>query len=793
MSIEGYVDQLTPDGLLSGWVRDLTDPERRLRVEARLGKAVVAAATANRLRPDLRAAGLAHGEYGYEMRLGRAVIEAAERADGPLLVLAGDRELGRLSLGGDALPEAAQSIVGPLITAFVLKQKQAPDPQGIQHPSPSYLALFEPAFEAGLVGRRAPSAFVDSTRRRHGGDQLFDPLRYAADLDGCYLWYLENFCAKQKPRAAPLSRQDLEHLNEPVLFGPDGRCLTRVMLAQMTAVGAADQVSAVQDADAYGRLLHWWTGEADRLGVEDCLVPELLRSALREVKPSARLQRLPLSTFMEQHRRLTPELSALGSTSSFGVRAAIYVHLLLMAADRPGLGAYLPAKGLAELSQEAENRSLFDTLIEKCAASSPKVTWRLVSAALRAGGFDLDSGAWRTTDSSGHRLESALHGRPSADEQCDVQLIGPIGKASGLGQAARLSASLLERSGLAVNLINFDLENPAPVLDKQTGPSRPKRARINLIHLNAETVPLAVAMLPDVFSDAYNIIYPFWELNAPAPAQALGLQLADEVWVASEFGRSTFAPYTDDRVSVVGMTFEAEAPPRSVARAALVRRYPSWRDRFVFLSTFDAFSYVQRKNPLGVIEAFLHAFPRREDVRLLLKTHNRDYVRQPQQRKVWAEVSRLVQNDPRIELLNETLPYAQTLELKRGCDCYVSLHRSEGWGFGLIEAMGLGVPVVATAYSGNMDFCTPETAYLVDYDLVPVRHGEYAYASEGQVWAEPRLDSAAAALRAVVDDPTGRERRIAAALEQSHRNFGPEAVGPRYRDRLTEILRSKSV
>jgi glycosyltransferase involved in cell wall biosynthesis len=193
-----------------------------------------------------------------------------------------------------------------------------------------------------------------------------------------------------------------------------------------------------------------------------------------------------------------------------------------------------------------------------------------------------------------------------------------------------------------------------------------------------------------------------------------------------------------------------------------------------------------------LIEAFTTAFPDDDDVRLLLKTHNRDYVRQPQQRKVWAEVSRLLQRDPRIKLLNETLPYRETLALKRGCDSYVSLHRSEGWGFGLIEAMGLGVPVVATAYSGNMEFCSPETAFLVDYDLVPVRHGEYAYASEGQVWAEPRLQSAADALRRVAADPAERERRTSAAAEYVQRNFSVQAVGGRYRERLEAILGSLS-
>jgi glycosyltransferase involved in cell wall biosynthesis len=147
-----------------------------------------------------------------------------------------------------------------------------------------------------------------------------------------------------------------------------------------------------------------------------------------------------------------------------------------------------------------------------------------------------------------------------------------------------------------------------------------------------------------------------------------------------------------------------------------------------------------------------------------------------------------VEADPRIVLVNETLSYAETLALKYGCDAYVSLHRSEGWGFGLIEAMAMGVAVVATAYSGNMEFCTPETAFLVDYKLTPVRAGDYAYGGEGQVWAEPLLPSAVAALRLVVSDVAERKRRGVAAAQHVRLNFGLDAVAKRYQARLDELL-----
>src|SRR5690606_17608964 len=126
-----------------------------------------------------------------------------------------------------------------------------------------------------------------------------------------------------------------------------------------------------------------------------------------------------------------------------------------------------------------------------------------------------------------------------------------------------------------------------------------------------------------------------------------------------------------------------------------------------------SFSFVQRKNPIGVLEAFRKAFPGDEPVRLIVKTQNRDNVFDPVQERIWNRVEAICARDPRIVVMNETLTYEALVKLKAGSDCYISLHRSEGWGFGMIEAMNLGVPVVCTAYSGNMDFCSDETAWLV--------------------------------------------------------------------------------
>ena len=202
----------------------------------------------------------------------------------------------------------------------------------------------------------------------------------------------------------------------------------------------------------------------------------------------------------------------------------------------------------------------------------------------------------------------------------------------------------------------------------------------------------------------------------------------------------------------------------------------------------NSFSFIQRKNPQAVVKAFLDAFAGNPKVRLVLKTHNRDFVYDPIQRKIWQMLDEVVQADPRVAIINETLPYEQLLLLKTGCDCYVSLHRSEGWGFGMIEAMHLGVSVLATGYSGNMEFCSPETAWLVGYELRPVGPGDYIFVTPGQVWAEPDHDEAVRQMRAVVAEPGERMARVARAKAFVDERFSPDAVAGRYVQRIGEAM-----
>jgi glycosyltransferase involved in cell wall biosynthesis len=475
--------------------------------------------------------------------------------------------------------------------------------------------------------------------------------------------------------------------------------------------------------------------------------------------------------------------------------------MLVSAARRPDLLRYMPRGDINRLlAPNTDNKgsaSDFELFVNALAETeTPIVLPRArFAAALRKREFDLDSYSFLTRDGHGNRLEAAAMPVPDEGPLVDIQLIGPLAKASGLGQATRLSSDILRATGLSMRGVDFDLDNPAPegfssdTLIENYGP-----AKINLIHLNAESIPLAFAYQPDVFSGSYNIGYFFWELNKPAYCHYLGMEMLDEIWVSTEYGVEIYKSDAEGKPVInVGMCYE-ETPDieRESSRAFVNRRFRLDDRHYICLVAFDSFSFVQRKNPVSVLTAFQKAFADIPDARLIVKTQNRDNVMDPVQVKIWDRVDSIIADDNRIVVMNETLSYRDLLQLKAGSDCYISLHKSEGWGFGMIEAMNLGVPVVCTAYSGNMDFCSQDIVWLIDYEKSQLRPGDYIFVRDGSEWAEPNVDHAAKQLRTCYDNPDARETKAQAAQDFIRANFSRDAIARRYGDRLREILQTIS-
>jgi O-antigen biosynthesis protein len=306
-----------------------------------------------------------------------------------------------------------------------------------------------------------------------------------------------------------------------------------------------------------------------------------------------------------------------------------------------------------------------------------------------------------------------------------------------------------------------------------------KKYRTNIFCINADSLPLLYFSLGrSLFLNCYNIGYWAWELSKCPLEFNLALEMVDEVWGISEFVAESYR--TRSTVPVFSM-------PLAVSLPVLQRQYSKSyfglpKNCFQFLFTFDAASYIDRKNPIAAVRAFRLAFPRGDEkVHLLIKTMN-THSEDP----LWNTLVAEAKLDARIAIMDKRLERDEVLGLNSVCDAFVSLHRSEGFGFNLAEAMLIGKPVIATNYSGSREFAREGTACVVDYRLVPVPERAYPFSPE-QVWAEPNIEHAAVLMRRLTYDDAYRENIARAGQRFVSENFNEAKIGARYAARLEEV------
>ncbi|HXG93051.1 MAG TPA: glycosyltransferase [Blastocatellia bacterium] len=358
-----------------------------------------------------------------------------------------------------------------------------------------------------------------------------------------------------------------------------------------------------------------------------------------------------------------------------------------------------------------------------------------------------------------------------------VNLAGYIASEKGVGEALRSQVRCLEAMKIPYVLNDFRDDSSVNLDRTLTNFSEDNPFSVNLVQVNADQVPgFAWAKGDAYFEGHYNIGYWNWELSDFPHEWLPSFRYFNEVWVASNFALDSVSRVSPIPVVRVPFSLPEQPPIKTLDRSAFQLR----KDCFVFLFTFDFHSYLERKNPFGLIEAFKRAFGQKDDVLLVLKCSHSS----SDQIETLLDAAR----GANVKIIDKVISRDEVNALMHLSNCYVSLHRSEGFGLTMAEAMNMGKPVIATSYSGNLDFMNLANSFLVKYRLVEIDkdHGPY---KKGYVWAEPDLDHAAELMRFVFNNPEAARVVGRQAQSDIRSLLHPEVVGAIVKDR---VLRAAS-
>ncbi|NIF07909.1 glycosyltransferase family 4 protein [Chryseobacterium sp. Tr-659] len=366
------------------------------------------------------------------------------------------------------------------------------------------------------------------------------------------------------------------------------------------------------------------------------------------------------------------------------------------------------------------------------------------------------------------------------EKKLGVNVFGFIGGEFGLGEAVRLIIKALNKAEIPVSLINYDIKtNHRHNDDTFKNLNNEAVHDVNLVLLGpSEGKKILIHYPEDFFKNKYNIFYLNWESEYIPQEYIDNLSFYDEIWVPAQYCKDILAQYLNIPVHVIPYPIEIEVDDEADQEADTFYQ----KDAFNFFFMFDYNSTLERKNTLNLISAFKKAFEKNDQsVFLTIKTSKS--ARFTKEREQLESSIKGYQNIKIVEQIYDK----QTLhKIIRGCDAYVSLHRSEGFGLTMAEAMFFGKPVIATNYSGNLQFMNADNSFLVDFKKTKIDSSIINYDSN-TIWSEPNVDHASELMKMVKENSETVKDLALKGQQTILHDFSVKRIGELVNDTIQHI------
>ena len=355
-----------------------------------------------------------------------------------------------------------------------------------------------------------------------------------------------------------------------------------------------------------------------------------------------------------------------------------------------------------------------------------------------------------------------------------INLIGFYKYSFGIAEVARAFTKSILGSNIKFDIVNIESDIHSKI-EKSELEEFKKYFRIipsyykNVFFINGNLMDSFYQTNAELFRNKYNIGVWWWEFETGNESFIPGFAMLDEVFVFTEFIKQSFLNLPHGNCKITKITYPLTNDMQILCDKRETRReYRIDEGDFVVFFNFDYLSGYERKNPEGVLKAFKMAFEKNKNCRLILKTSNSEAC--PDKVENILSLINKYSLEKNLIIINKVLTKKGIMNLLSGIDCYISLHRGEGFGLGMLEAMSIGKPVIATNYGGNLEFMNESNSYLVSHKMVKA-NDDYQVYKDVKYWAEPDLDHAVFCLKEIYENPSLTERRCIKAKSDIKRIY----------------------